>query len=397
MDPIRNPFAPGAGSEPPELAGRDAIIADANTALQRILLGRHDKSQVLLGLRGTGKTVLLNRIEQLAVDAGYETSFIKAPEDKPLAALLYPRMLQALRRFSVLETAKAASYKALRALRSFASSFDIAYGDFSISVDPEPGIADSRNLEFDLSDVFVRIGEAARSAGRGWALLIDEVQYLDDAALSALIVAIHKTNQSKLPVIFFGAGLPQLAGIAGEAKSYSERLFNYATIGPLSVPAARSAIREPIESEGESIDDEALALIITETEGFPYFLQEWGYQAWNVAETSPINTAHAKTATVNALKRLDDGFFRVRLDRLTPKEREYVFAMASLGKGPYKSSDVAAQLGEPMQKLGPRRAAIIRKGMIYSPEHGDIAFTVPMFDQFLDRMRQGADKANRVP
>ncbi len=385
MDPVRNPFAPGAGAQPPELAGRDEIVSEADIALQRVLLGRHEKSQILLGLRGTGKTVLLNKIEQIAESHDHITAFIEAPEDQSLAQLLYPRIQQALRKLSMIEGAKAKAHSAMRALRGFASVFNISIGDVSLSVDPEPGSADSGNLEYDLSELFVRIGEAAKSAGTAWTLLIDEVQYLTQEELSALIVAIHRINQKQLPVMFFGAGLPQIAALSGEAKSYAERLFNYRPVGPLNDTAAFAAVRQPIEDEGEEITDGALERIVELTRGYPYFLQEWGYQAWNIADVPPISVEDINNASSIALRRLDEGFFRVRFDRLTPKEREYVIEMANLGDGPYRSADVADALGERVQSLGPRRAKIIRKGMIYSPAHGDIAFTVPMFADFLRR------------
>ena len=388
MDPVRNPFAPGAGSKPPELAGRDTIIEDASVALKRSISGRHARSQMLLGLRGTGKTVLLNTIENLAEEEGFLTSTIEAPEDKPLAELLYPRLQQVLRRLSLIEAAKAKAHEATKALRSFASVFKIQMGDFSVSVDPEPGVADSGNLEYDLADMFIAVGRAAQAAERGWCLLVDEVQYLKEDELAALIVAIHQISQKQLPVLFFGAGLPQLAGLSGDAKSYAERLFSYPKVGPLDATDARKAVNGPIEDEGEEIDDDALEKVVDITKGYPYFLQEWGFQAWNTAENSPIKVTDIEMASEAALKRLDDGFFQVRFDRLTPKEREYVIAMSKLGKGPYRSSDVADQLGEPVNKLGPRRAQIIAKGMIYSPQYGDIDFTVPMFDDYLRRNRK---------
>jgi hypothetical protein len=385
MDPVRNPFAPGAGSKPPELAGRDVIIDDATVALKRVMIGRHARSQMLLGLRGTGKTVLLNAIENLAEEQGYLSSIIEAPEDLSLAELLYPRIQQVLRKLSFYEAAKAKSHDAMMALRSFASVFKIEMGDFAVSVDPQPGVADSGNLEYDLSDMFVAVGMAAKAAGKGWCLLVDEVQYLKEDELAALIVAIHRIGQKQLPVIFFGAGLPQLAGLSGDAKSYAERLFAYPKVGALDSSDALQAIKGPIEDEQEKITDDALKIIVEVTEGYPYFLQEWGFQAWNTAYKSPIDAMDIKVSTDAALKRLDDGFFQVRFDRLTPKEREYVIAMSELGKGPYRSSDVADCLSEPPSKLGPRRAQIIAKGMIYSPQYGDIDFTVPMFDDYLRR------------
>lgn len=388
MDPVRNPFAPGAGNQPPELAGRDAILSDADIALQRIFQGRHSKSQILLGLRGVGKTVLLRKIEEKAEGYDFYTSFIEAPEDKKLVELLYPKIHQVLRKLSIIESAKSLTHEAMRSLRSFASVFKISTGDFSVSVDPAVGSADSGILELDLTDLFLRVGEAAKVANCGWGLLIDEVQYLSAEELAALIVAIHHSNQKNLPIIFFGAGLPQVAALSGDAKSYAERLFDYPAVGPLDHQSAVEAIREPIIEEEETISNEALEEIIDKTKGYPFFLQEWGFQVWNIAAQSPISVQDVVQATPVALQRLDESFFRVRFDRLTPKEREYVCAMAKLGKGPYRSSDVADILNESVSKLGPRRAQIINKGMIYSPSHGDIAFTVPMFEDYLTRTQK---------
>lgn len=385
MDPVRNPFAPGAGSRPPELAGRESILRDAEIAVQRALMGRPNRSQMLLGLRGVGKTVLLNKIEEIAERAGHITSFIEAPEGKALSELLVPKINQALRKVSLNEKAKAKAHLALRALRSFASVFNLSYGDVSLSVDPEVGVADSGDLESDLPELFVRVGEAAKAAGKAWTLLIDEVQYLRQSDLAALIVALHKISQKDLPVLFFGAGLPQVAALSGDAKSYAERLFHYPAVGALLSDDAKTAIRKPIEDEGEKISDDALKEILQKTQGYPYFLQEWGYQCWNIAQGGQIEVVDAAQAAGEATKRLDDGFFKVRFDRLTPKEREYVIAMAQLGSGPYRSSDIATALDETHQSLGPRRSQIISKGMIYSPSHGDIAFTVPMFNEYLIR------------
>lgn len=340
---------------------------------------------MLLGLRGVGKTVLLNKIEEIASDLGYLTSFIEAPEDRSLVELLYPKIHQVLRKLSLAERAKSATYSAMKALRGFAAAFKLSVGDFELSVDPEPGLADSGNLELDVTDLFLEIGRAAKAADKGWVILIDEVQYLKSGELAALIVAIHRINQKGLPVLFFGAGLPQIAAISGDAKSYAERLFVYPRIDALPSEAAKRAIREPIEDEGEAINADILEAVVELTHGYPYFLQEWGYQLWNVASSSPIELNCLERAREMALQRLDEGFFKVRFDRLTPKEREYVIAMARLGVGPYRSSDIADQLGEKLTSLGPRRATIIAKGMIYSPAHGDVAFTVPMFEAYLER------------
>lgn len=385
MDPLRNPFAPGAGNQPPELAGRDDVIAAATVAVKRVLAGRHDRSQMFLGLRGTGKTVLLNKIEAIGAEDKFYTTLLETSEKQSLADLLVPQIQQTLRKLSVATAARAAVSAAARAARNFAKAFKVKWGDVEMTVEAEPGVSDSGNLEHDLTDLFIRIGEACRTVGRGWMVLIDEVQYLDTHELSALIVALHKVSQRNLPVLFFGAGLPQVAALSGEAKSYSERLFQFPPIGPLSDDAAAQAIREPVEAEGEAIEDDAVLLIVERTHAYPYFLQEWGHQAWAAAASSPIKAADVERATPNALRRLDSGFFRVRFDQLTPKEREYVFAMASLDHSPYRSGDVARSMGETTRALGPCRAAIIRKGMIYMPANGDLAFTVPMFDDFLRR------------
>ena len=385
MDPVRNPFAPGAGSRPPELAGREPVLEDAKIAIQRALIGKASRSQMLPGLRGVGKTVLLNKIQEIADHEGHLTSFIEAPEGKPLGELLIPRINQVLRKLSTTETAKARTHAALRALRSFASTITLRHGDWSIAVEAEAGVADSGDLESDLPELFVRVGEAAQAAGKAWTLLIDEVQYLKAADLAALIVALHKVNQKNLPVLFFGAGLPQVAALSGDAKSYAERLFQYPAVGALNSDDAKVAIKQPVEDEGMQITNEALDEIILKTKGYPYFLQEWGYQCWNLASGEQIELLDAAQAAADATSRLDEGFFKVRFDRLTPKEREYVIAMAEMGAGPYRSSDVAERLGESHQSLGPRRAQVISKGMIYSPSHGDLAFTVPMFHEYLIR------------
>jgi len=349
------------------------------------MLCKSSRSQMFLGLRGVGKTVLLNAVDSMARERGHLTSVIEAPENKSLGEQLLPRIHQVLRKLSLADNAKAKAYDAMRALRSFASVFKFEYGDVAIAVEPEVGVADSGDLENDLPELFVRIGEAARAAGKAWTLLIDEVQYLSQKDLAALIVALHKINQAGLPVLFFGAGLPQVAALSGEAKSYAERLFHYPDVGALPEADAKAAIRQPVNEEGAAIDDDALTEIYHKTKGYPYFLQEWGHQSWNLAAGNTITLDNARQAEAITLKRLDEGFFKVRFDRLTPKEREYVIAMARLGNGPYRSSDIADALGETAQSLGPRRAQIISKGMIYSPSHGDIAFTVPMFNDYLIR------------
>lgn len=385
MDPYRNPFAPGAGSRPPELAGRDLILEAARIACGRAVNGRSARSIMLLGLRGTGKTVLLNEIGKIAKEEGLFVSKVEAPERESLARLLYPEMRKVMRALSSVEVAKQIANRGLKGLRSFASIFKIDIGGIEIGVEPEPGLADSGNLQYDLPDLFTVIGEAAQAAGKGWILLIDEVQYLTEADLSALIVSIHRMSQEGLPVLLVGAGLPQVARLAGEAKSYAERLFLYPEVGALDQPSAAQAVQKPILEEQASIDTAALDSIVDRTQGYPFFLQEWASTAWNNAEGPEITADDVEHSYSETLASLDAGFFRVRIDRLTPSEVQFVKAMSTLGDGPYAIADVAKVMGRPQSSLGPTRANIIFKGMIYSTDHGYLNFTVPLFAEFMRR------------
>jgi len=270
-------------------------------------------------------------------------------------------------------------------LRAFASVFKAKVGEVEFGVKATTGTADSGNLEHDLPALLATVAEAAQHEGTSLVLIIDELQYLNREDLSALIVAVHKLGQVAAPFLVFGAGLPQLAALAGEAKSYAERLFDFPHVGPLTLEAASEAIRTPLVRQRVEIEPMALTFIVKKTSCYPYFLQEWGYQAWNAASGSPITLADAKLATKAALARLDSGFFKVRFDRLTPKEREYMRAMAALGPGPHRSGDIAKALNKKVQAVAPLRDGLIKKGMIFSPQHGDTAFTVPMFDDFMKR------------
>jgi hypothetical protein len=340
---------------------------------------------MLLGLRGVGKTVLLNEIAIIAQrDQAYLTIELETPENRRLAEMLVPRLRSVLNRLSTVEKAKALATRALRGLQSFTSAFKVKVGEVELSV-AEPGVADSGDLEADLPELLLLVGEAAQAAETPVAVFVDEVQYLNAEDLSALIVCVHKIGQRQLPLIVFGAGLPQLAALAGEAKSYAERLFAFPAVGPLEKSAAERAIRGPVRSERADIDPAALNAIVEQTQGYPYFLQEWGSHAWDVSPSSPITEADVSRATVAALQALDGGFFRVRMDRLTPRERDYMRAMAELGAGPHRSGDIAALLGVQVTTVGPLRSGLLKKGMIYSPQHGDTAFTVPMFDAFMKR------------
>jgi hypothetical protein len=384
MDPLRNPFAPGAGAPPPELAGRDAVIEAARIALYRIRAGRPERSQMLLGLRGVGKTVLLNRIGEMAEELGYHVAPLEAPEGQRLAVFLAPALKGMLRRLSRVERAKDTAARAMAALRGFASAFKVTIGEVEVGVN-EPPLADSGNLEVDLPALLLSVGQAAQAAETSVALLVDEVQYLQKEDLRALIVACHAISQRGLPVVLFGAGLPQVAALAGDAKSYAERLFDFPTIGALVPEAARLAIRQPVCDEGAEILADALDSIVAVTKGYPYLLQEWGKHSWNAAAASPITLSDVQAAGQAATTALDRSFFRVRFDRLTPREQDYLRAMAELGPGPHRSGSIAATLGRTVESIAPLRSGLIRKGMIWSPTHGETAFTVPLFDDFMHR------------
>lgn len=387
MDPFNNPFAPGAGSRPPELAGREEFINAALTSCGRLIRTRSGRPMMLLGLRGTGKTVLLNEIGRQVAERGFVVSKIESPEDHSLASLLYPQMQKVLRSLSTVDNAKALAKTGLGILHRFASLFNIDVAGIEIGIDPPKGVADSGKLELDLPDLFASIGRAAKAANKGWILLIDEVQYLSQEDLSALIVSLHHMNQLELPVMFVGAGLPSVPRLAGDAKSYAERLFRYCEIGPLTSEEVKTAIVKPIAEENATIDPDAVAEMERGTRGYPFFLQEWGYCAWNIAEGTSITRADVLQAYAETVRELDYGFFRVRLDRLTPQEIAFVEAMASLGSGPHRISEIADAMGKTTLKIGSVRAHIAEKGMIYSPKHGFVSFTVPLFDEFIRRQK----------
>lgn len=391
MDPVRNPFAPSAGTRPPELAGRAEILGSARVGCLRALNGKHARPTMLLGLRGTGKTVLLNEFKQIGETEGLLVSRIEAPEDASLARLIVPEMRKVMRSLSGIEAARHYAVRGLRGLQNFASAFKINAGGIGVGVEgasePEPGLADSGDILFDLPDLFENLAQAAHSANKPWLLLIDEVQYLNAEDLSALIVSLHRVSQSSLPIVFAGAGLPQVARLAGDAKSYAERLFTYPSIGPLNKDAAREALEKPIISEGASITEDAIARIFDATQGYPFFIQEWGYHAWDIANGSEVSVDDVVATHEPVVQSLDEGFFKVRMDRLTRAETDFVSAMADLGDGPYSISDVAHAMDRKTQSIGPARANIIHKGMIYSPEHGYLEFTVPLFAEFMRRQR----------
>ena len=293
MDPVSNPFAPGAGTPPPELAGRDELRETVRIALERVRRNLPTKSILMVGLRGVGKTVLLDRMRDDAEAVGIHTLRIEAPEGRSLPAMLAPQLRQALLRLSRNERAKDLAQRALRGLAGFAKALKFKYEDIEVGLDfdPEPGLADNGDLEHDLQALLEVVGAAAQNAATALVQFIDELQYVEEDELAALITALHRTAQRRLPVVLLGAGLPQLRGRMGRAKSYAERLFDFPEIGPLDPLAARIAIAKPAAAQGVKVNENALDRIVQETHRYPYFLQEWGKHAWDTAAKSPHNAA----------------------------------------------------------------------------------------------------------
>lgn len=391
MDPITNPYSPGAGTPPPELAGRHDIRESVRICGERLRVGNPAKSVLIVGLRGVGKTVLLDQMRNDAEASGIHTVRVEAPEGRSLPAILAPQLRLALLRLSAVERAKSVAQRALRGLAGFAKALKAKFGDIEVGLDfdPEPGLADNGDLELDLTALLEVVARAAKAANTALLIFIDELQYVAEDEFAALISALHRCAQQKLPICVVGAGLPQLRGRAGKAKSYAERLFDFPEVGPLSAEAAQRALVKPAEDLAVEFSVAAVEEIIAQTRGYPYFLQEWGKRAWDVAATSPITETDVRMASGQAIAALDESFFRVRFDRLTPMEKRYLRAMADLGPGPHRSGDIADSFGRSVTSLAPLRNGLISKGMIWSPNHGDTAFTVPLFDEFMKRIMPG--------
>lgn len=393
MDPRKNPYAPGAGKPPPELAGRDDLVERAAIALDRFRNGRAARSFIYYGLRGVGKTVLLREVANNAAGEGILTIPVEAPENRSLPGLLAPLFQAALIRLSRGEAARAGAARAMRVLAGFINAIKVKYGDVEVTAQfpPEPGVADTGDLDIDLPELLTAIGEAAKERGTAVALFVDELQYVKERELASLIGALHRVEQLQLPFVMAAAGLPQLLGQLGRAKSYAERLFEFIPLGPLPRQAAIGALVKPAKAEGVEYAPEAIEHVLDQTGGYPYFLQEWGKHCWDLAEASPITHEVARRANSAALADLDASFFRVRFDRLTQLEKSYLRAMAELAPGPYRSGDIAELMNRKVTSLGPVRNSLIKKGMIFSLAHGENNFTVPLFDGFMKRVMPALD------
>jgi len=391
MDAIRNPFSPGAGSQPQELAGRNLLREQVAIAIARVRIGRSAKSIIMVGLRGVGKTVLLDRMRLDAEEEGIFTVCAETAEDRSLPALLAPHLRQVLHRLSRVDSAQEFAHRGLRALAGFARGLKIKYNDIEVGLDfsSEAGLADNGDLDTDLGVLLEQVGRAAKAAGTAVVLFLDEIQYVQEDQFAALISALHRCIQMQLPLTLVGAGLPRLRALAWNAKSYAERLFEFPVVDRLNPEQASVALEKPAADEGVTFNSEAVQEILQQTRGYPYFLQEWGKHSWNNAPASPITLFDVKRSSEQALAALDESFFRVRFDQLAPREKHYLRAMAELGPGPHRSGSIATQLGRDVKQLGTVRDRLIAKGMIWSPNHGNTAFTVPLFDEFMKRIMPG--------
>lgn len=385
---MRNPYSPGAGSPPPALVGRNEELRRLETAVQRLGLGRPARSLILTGLRGVGKTVLLREFGRIGQQHRWIYQKIEATEDFDLPASAAILVRKSILRLSTGQRVAERARRALGVLKSFQLRWELpTNGSVVARLDPVAGYADSGALDYDLGDLFTEVGELARDRGVGVLFTLDEMQYLRKQHLTALIVGLHSISQEQLPFVVVGAGLPSLIAQVGDSRSYAERLFEFRLINSLKTAEASAALVEPANAEGVRWHPDALEQVVTRTGGYPYFLQEFGKQVWDVAEgPNELTPADVDAATPIATDELDSGFFRMRFDRTTDMERAYLLAMASLGGGPYLSGEVAAAMGKTTTQVGPHRDTLIKRGLCYSPRHGVIDFTVPMFDEFLRRL-----------
>ncbi|MCL7419645.1 MAG: ATP-binding protein [Methylobacter sp.] len=384
MESYKNPYRPGAGTKPLVISGREKEIQKADTLLKSVKYGAPQRSLMLYGLRGVGKTVLLNAMESIAANEGYLSEHLEMSETDEFRRVIAKSCRKMLLNLSQKENIKDKCIRALGILKAF--SLTIPDGpELKIDVDAVVGIGDSGDLDSDLIDLFVALGETASDSEKYVCFFIDEVQYLSEEAVSALIASSHRITQKNLPVVFICAGLPQIAALSGDAKSYAERLFEFIPIGELRNGSDLEALIEPARTRDVSYTPEAQNIILAEAKGYPYFIQEFGKHAWELAEESPISEEVAVNASIAAICTLDDSFFKVRMDRSTSAEREFMMAMSSLGSGPYKSLEIAQKLDKKINSIGPVRAQLISKGFIYSPQHGEVAFSVPLYDEYIRR------------
>lgn len=385
MDRYHNPFTPGAGALPPELAGRTQVIEDGRVLAGRTLLGRYEKGLMLIGLRGVGKTVLLKHLAEAARREKIVPVTVEVRNSKNDMEELSLRLREALSLIDFGCKMKAKVHYAFSVLRNFVKTFSLNIGDFGLSVETAPGVAGSGNMEFDLSEVLLACAQAAKESDTAIGLYVDEFQNLELPAMRGMIVALHRAAQEALPLYLVGSGLPSIRGLVGKSKTYAERMFNYAEIGALTEEESAAAIAIPLNENGLGIAADALSAIYVQTKGYPYFLQEFGYQIWIDASGREITASDIARISSCVQDRLDGNFFDVRFDRVSNSERQFLRAMAD-GPDAVEIAAVAERMGRTVAALSPMRASLIRKGMLYSPAHGQIAYTVPQFGEYMKRV-----------
>lgn len=385
MDARTNPYTPGAGTRPPALTGRDGQIDQFELLLARLAKGRSERALLIDGLRGVGKTVLLNTFKDLAIEQGWSAAKLEIRHDTELRPAMARIVFKLLQDLSAVERTKERVRKAMQVLKSFSlrtpEGIEIGFG-----IEPA-GSAGSGDLEYDLAELLVELGETARDAGTGVALLIDEIQFLDRPELEALIHGLHEVAQGNLPIAFAGCGLPSIPALAGEAKTYAERLFLFQSVSSLARNDAEEALTIPAVNLGVEYEQSAVDRILELSEGYPYFLQEYGKHAWLKASNNTITAEDVELAHPRVLGDLDDGFFSVRYERATDAERLYIQAIAGIGDGPQTTADVSQRLGhKTLQQSSSTRANLIGKGLIYAPKRGQVDFTVPHFADYVRRI-----------
>ena len=386
MDRLRNPFTPGAGALPPELAGRSAIIEDGRVLTGRTLLGRYEKSLLLIGLRGVGKTVLLKHLAENARRTDVVPVVIEVRNANSDFEELALRIKEALCAIDFASRVKDSVNRAFTILRNFVKTFSLNIGDFGIEIEAAQGIASSGKMELDLSEVLLASARAAKASNKAIGMYVDELQNLQLEAMRGIIVALHFAAQESLPLYLVGSGLPSIRALVGKSKTYAERMFNYAEIGALCKEDVDLAITVPLNNNGLDIEPEAITEVFEKTKGYPYFLQEYGYQMWIAAEKSPISADDVRRIVPDVQNRLDSNFFDVRFDRISNREKEFLRAMAEFPQDKaVPMSELVGMMGRPLSAISPIRASLIKKGVVYSPEYGGIAYTVPMFADYMKR------------
>jgi len=385
LNPVLNPYAPGAGTRPPALVGRDALLDASDLKLQRAVAGLAENPMMLVGLRGVGKTVLLNAFVDVAEARGLPVARGEITDTDGFPAMVARMARSTLYALSLGERVRGRTARALGVVKAFSLKIPGAV-EVDVELDPVRGRADSGDLAADLTDLFDELGRASREHDKAVVLALDEAQELGRVELGALLSALHHVAQDRLPVVCVCAGLPQLQGRAGEAKSYAERLVEFVTVDSLEEADAAAALTIPAADFDVSFSSEAIERIVTQTGGYPYYLQAYGKHVWNTARDMPVSDSDVERATPLVLAALDEGFFRTRLDRVPETERRYLRAMAGLGPGPHRSGDIAAAMDRKASQVSKVRDSLISKGLLYSPRYGWTAFTVPRFDEFLLRI-----------